>query len=77
MKQSKYVIVKTMGFEVPIVFNYFLDHSRVCQDMAVVSAGFCNRSPDGFTCWGNSTTLKIGSRAQDSMVLNRMLELES
>jgi hypothetical protein len=75
--KSKYLIVESLGLELPIVFNYILDHDKVAAGMTVVAAGFCSRGQDGkFSVWGRSVGLKVGSRPEDVEILNNLLERE-
>jgi len=72
----KYIIVDTMGLEVPILFSELLNHSDVARGYKVVAAGFVSISSSvdtndsGYSpkyiievdCYGESTTLGIKSR---------------
>ena len=76
----KYLIVKKMGLEVGIIFGEILSHKEVarihnCNDVTVVSAGFCTDDDNGlwFT-WGESVSLNgMKSRPIDAQVLNRSM----
>jgi hypothetical protein len=75
--KSKYIIVRDMGLELPIVFNHILGHDYVAGQKIVVSAGFCHRNPDGtYVVWGKSVRLNIASRPEDAEIIAKMLEKE-
>lgn len=84
----KYVIVETMGGELPIIFNNILDHAAVVPNNSTpISAGYCEIWPvegvappaDGnyleleVRCFGQSTTLKLKSRPEDAEIIEREL----
>lgn len=76
----KYLIVKKMGLEVGIIFGEILSHKEVarihnCNDVTVVSAGFCADDDNGlWTTWGESVSLDgMKSRPIDAQVLNRSM----
>jgi hypothetical protein len=73
----KYVIVTSMGLEVPIIFPALLDHNYVAQGYNAVSAGYVSVQPrgDGFfvDVWGKSTTLGLQSRPEDVAIIVREL----
>jgi len=72
---EKYIIVQTSyGGEEAIIFGELLTHKEVAGNLDVISAGFCQLADGGFTysVWGSSVTLGIGSRKEDSEILNRL-----
>jgi hypothetical protein len=75
MNEQKYIIVKKNEFELPIVFNSFLDHSSVAGNETVVSAGFCTIDLHSaqFSAYGESKTLNVQSRGNDVDILNTLL----
>ena len=72
--KAKYIIVNYKEMEIPIVFSPFLQHRDIGYAHNVISAGFCSKASDSWKCWGESITLKIGSRPEDPEILNKMLE---
>lgn len=68
----KYIIVKNpSGREQAVVFRDSLIHSSVARRYeAVVSAGFCGRTPDGkWEAWGMSESLNVFSRSEDGEII--------
>ncbi len=80
--QKKYIVIESMG-EHMIIFSPGLYHSQVAGDMKVISAGFMdiqagvdNRMPYGIRhihCYGESESLKVGSRPQEDKILATIL----
>ena len=80
MDFGKYIIVKYMEIETPILFPSFIDHSEMTGDMEVVSAGMFDVSgKDGkiqdiaVSAFGQSTTLNRVSRPEDADLIHRLL----
>lgn len=76
LTKSKYIIVTRD--ELPVVFSELMKHSDVARHMGgehnVVSAGFCHIVDNRYTCYGESTSLKMKSRGDvDSRILNVLL----
>ena len=78
--RNKYIIINVLGQETPILFPETMSHSTVAYTIGLgtdpVSAGFWTVSPkeDGgveYKAFGDSYTLKIESRPEDSDILNR------
>lgn len=77
---NKYIIIKVLGQETPILFPETMSHSTVAYTIGLgtdpVSAGFWNVVPndDGngiqYKAYGESFTLNIKSRKEDSEILN-------
>jgi len=77
MRQSKYVVIQRGTLEVPLVFPDFETHSEMARGFKVVSAGFCNppdSSDENWVCWGESVSLNVSSRKEDSVLLTRVLK---
>lgn len=73
-QEMKYVIKREQGIEVPIVFSSLITHSSICNRGSIVSAGFC--VIDGYDrtqCYGESTSLGLKSRPEDTSILKRNL----
>jgi hypothetical protein len=72
--KSKYIIVRSSGTEVPLVFSPLLIHADVARGSKVRSAGFCELDSGGkWVVGGGSTSLKLSSRPEDAAILNRHL----
>lgn len=75
----KYVVVDSMGLEVPIIFPNLLDHDAVCHGRKVISAGFVYLDTDGDSnivakCYGKSTNLGKECRPEeDDALITRAL----
>jgi hypothetical protein len=76
----KYIVFKELGEEKAIIFPSSLQHREVATKLisrnTIVSAGFINnRSLDeDVQCFGDSYTLNIESRPQDSQLINDLLK---
>ena len=70
----KYIIVKGYICEMPFLFPRLVDHDdfyeMIKSEGPVVSAGFVNE--EGYA-HGKSTSLKIGSRPQDTEIIDRFM----
>jgi len=78
--RTKYIIVAGHnGIWMPIVFSEFMVHADVARAMRksigeVVSAGFCNMTPDGWRTYGESISLNLPSRgAIDDKIFEALL----
>ena len=75
----KYVIVKNYKYEAPFIFPSFMSHEvvarQVCRQLHgdVVSAGYISYTKDKVECIGQSTTLKLKSREQDTKIIKNWL----
>jgi hypothetical protein len=63
----KYVVVSSLGVEVPRIFSELESHvDQVRPHQTVIAAGFCRFNTDNgklvVYCWGQSFTLKANSR---------------
>lgn len=74
----KYIMIKNKHHELPIVFPDAITHlklaKKLCIDVyqGVISAGFITIQKNGEAyCYGQSTTLRIGSREIDSEIVNK------
>jgi hypothetical protein len=64
----KYIVVTANGLEVAITFPEVITHADMAGRQSVVAAGFCNRDLEAF---GESTSLGLKSRTQDTQLLKR------
>lgn len=76
--RSKYVVLSIGGIELPVIFSDLMTHADVARPLCaqrgeVVSAGFCHINDGTYTCYGESVSLKLKSRPEDSAILNRYL----
>lgn len=75
--RSKYVVIDTGSFVLPIVFSDLACHADIAHPWRgeVLGAGFCYINEEGrYTCYGESTSLKVRSRGEeDDFILNRCL----
>lgn len=74
--KAKYVIIQEMGLELPIVFNPIIDHSAVCQNKKVISAGYVSFDYDtgNHKVYGRSVTLNVSSRLEDAEIIRNDLQ---
>ena len=76
MGDLKYVMVRDNHSYIPVIFADSIAHITMaelvtahkdCKSFRVVSAGFIHMNDT--VCYGNSTTLKINSRQEDSEII--------
>jgi len=90
MQWGKYIIQEVNGHEVAIMFNALISHCDIgtCHESRgkTVSAGFfavgakaSENDPDDIdvSCFGKSTTLKLESRKEDAVLLQKVLRPKS
>lgn len=75
---KKYIVVEELFGEHIIIFSPGLYHSQIASDMKVISAGFMdiqygNMEIAHIHCYGESESLKVGSRPQEDKILARIL----
>ena len=77
----KYVMLeeRRTGFEIPLLFPASTSHDvfyASVQNMgALLSAGFCDVDGEGnWTAFGESISLKIKSRPQDSKIMTEIFQ---
>lgn len=83
--QNKYIIIEILGQVTPFLFPETLSHSNVAYSIGLgskpISAGFWTVRPneDGngvrYEVYGESFTLNLKSRKEDSEILNRFFNL--
>lgn len=75
MKKMKYIIVDNGQWDAPVIFDEFTQHYAMAANIPgkVIAAGFVRFTPNGLECYGNSVSLKISSREEDSALINKML----
>lgn len=78
-EKMKYIIFNRSGLEVPLIFPTTVNHIEIAQRIGmvfkVVSAGQCSVGNDGkIYCWGESISLKVKSREEDTEIINRIME---
>lgn len=75
MKKMKYIIVDNGQWEAPVIFDEATQHYTMAQNVfgEVVAAGFVVFRPEGLECYGESISLGIESRPEDSKLINKML----
>ena len=76
----KYVILKELGIEVPIMFPDMVPHNTQA-DKEPISAGKFRISIDVndkriYHVWGESTGLKLQSRPEDADIIRHAFEFE-
>ena len=69
----KYLIVEDFsGQAVPFIFPRRVDHGDMREQLPysrVVSAGFVELGPDGFTCSGGNPELQLKARPQEDAAI--------
>lgn len=69
--KMKYIIIKSAGTEVPVVFSQLLLHTDIAIGKEVCAAGFCELDDEcGWHVYGESTSLNLDARPQDAQILN-------
>ena len=74
MQQTKYVIIKTHGIEVSIVFSELLNHSAF-KNLNPISAGFVWIKDNYIKTSGKSVSLELSSGPQDYTIIARDLNI--
>jgi hypothetical protein len=74
---SKYIIVEHAMCQLPIVFDLIIDHETIGLGLKVISAGFVKvfikDDKLEVSTFGESHTLQIKSRVEDTALLKKML----
>jgi hypothetical protein len=67
----KYIIFLITGIEIPFLFADIVQHDNMASviNKPVVSAGYVDIKNGKVTCYGDSESLKIPSRIEDSQIL--------
>ena len=80
----KYIIFKQLNEEFPVLFPSTIKHSdmnkavkQACFNPQAVSAGFVmpDYDNDCVRCFGDSMTLNLPARSQDTQIVNKYLGL--
>lgn len=71
MKKMKYVIFNDDTF---VIMPSSRNHSDAKQIGIPKSAGFCSIGKNGFICYGESVSLNLKSKEDDSFILNMALD---
>lgn len=72
--EMKYVMVKYMDIETPIVFPKWMNHADIVVKSAkCVSADFVDVDEDACITYGKSTSLKLGSKPEDAAFIEKMI----
>lgn len=74
-KKMKYIIVDNGQWEAPVIFDDFTSHYNMAENIPgkILAAGFVVFRSSGLECYGDSISLKIASRPEDSKIINKML----
>ncbi len=75
MKKMKYIIVDNGQWDAPVIFDEFTQHFTVAANTPgkVIAAGFIRWTPDGMECYGESISLGVKARPEDTKMINKML----
>lgn len=78
MKQMKYIIFDGKLHEEPVVFSTTQNHAQMALMLEPelgkpVSAGFVDLTCGEVSAYGDSESLSIESRPQDSIIINKLL----
>lgn len=79
MDRAKYIILENSMLEVPIIFPMHVKHcdmAHMFRGINVLSAGFVQLQEGQLVAFGESLTLKIQSRPEDTALLQRILGLK-
>jgi hypothetical protein len=72
MDNTKQKYIKMSRYNEIIIFNAIFDHSDF-RNFNPISAGFCYVSGDKVTCFGESTSLGMESKKDDSYFATKQL----
>ena len=78
MNYMKYIMFDNGMYDVPVIFSNAEDHGDTARPYLnrgwqVLSAGMIDFSPEGLRCYGDSHSLKVKARPEDSDIVNRMI----
>ena len=77
MLRTKYIIFEDNGLEDIIVFSGLQKHDSIARRLGLrpISAGFFVIDADGIPkCYGESTSLKLESREEDTKIAKRAID---
>ena len=70
----KYIIFDMDGIEIPVIFPGITMHNRIANGLSLwepISAGFVSLIEGKIMAYGDSESLGIMSRKEDSQIINR------
>lgn len=70
----KYIILEECDMEVAILFDVILKHKQVAAGRKVISAGFVKFDSIGPMAYGESDSLGIKARPQDSAIIKASMD---
>ena len=75
MGQMKYIIVDNGQWDAPVIFDESTQHFTMAANTpgTVIAAGFVRFTTDGLECYGQSISLGIKSRPEDTKLINKMI----
>lgn len=79
MDRAKYIIFDDERLEIPIIFPMHVQHcdmAHMFRGVNVLSAGFVQLQEGQLVAFGESLTLKIKSRPEDTALLQKILGLK-
>lgn len=68
VNKQKYIRLKR--FDEIIIFPKIIEHSEF-KNFGIISAGFCYVEKDQVLCFGESTSLKLKSKEEDSDIATK------
>jgi hypothetical protein len=71
----KYIMFKTGDMDTPVIFPNHIQHKDMAANLKMkpISAGFFTEFAGEVVCYGDSMTLDIASRPQDTDIIKRLL----
>lgn len=80
MKKMKYVVVDDGLLECPYIFSNHINHSNFVNGLKlvgiggeIISAGFVNFDGERLICFGESVSLGVKARPEDTTLINSLL----
>lgn len=72
----KFLIYEDTGLELPIVFCDVTTHSTMANmiNKKIVSAGFCSVVDGNWVAYGDSISLGLKARKEDSNLIDKMMK---
>lgn len=67
--ELKYIMFDWVGTEYPVIFPIYVTHNSILSKGKPISAGFCRIGENAVVCYGESISLKLKSREEDSAIV--------
>ncbi len=75
MRKMKYIVMDNGQWDAPVIFDEAVQHFEMVGYLSgtLLSAGFVVFTPTGLECYGESISLGVKARPEDTELINRMI----